>query len=136
MSGRFKPGQSGNPKGRKPGTSPAAKFRKVIAEEALEILDTLIQAAKGGDVAAAKVLLDRICPPLKPTSSAVTISAGKNLVEHGENIIQAVLAGQIAPDIGAALIRALSEQSDLIKAEELAQRVERLEQCLKSASKK
>jgi hypothetical protein len=136
MSGRFKPGQSGNLRGRKPGTTPAVKLRQLIAEDAQEILDSLIQAAKGGDVAAAKVLLDRICPPLKPASSAVTVPAGKNLVEQGENIIKATLTGQIAPDIGAALIRALSEQSNLIKAEELTQRVEELERCLKSASKK
>jgi hypothetical protein len=51
MSGHFKPGQSGNHKGRKPGIMPAAKFRKVIAEEALEILNTLIQASKVGELA-------------------------------------------------------------------------------------
>jgi len=62
----FKPGQSGNPKGREPGKTPAAKLRQFITKAMPEILSQLVEQAKAGDVAAAKVLIDRVCPPLKP----------------------------------------------------------------------
>ncbi len=63
---KFKPGQSGNPAGRPKDKTPATLWRKSIVADMPEIIKTLVNLAKGGDVQAAKVLLDRICPPLKP----------------------------------------------------------------------
>ena len=58
-STKFKPGVSGNPKGKPKDKTPATLLRKSIAEAMPEIILTLIEQAKNGDVAAAKCLLDR-----------------------------------------------------------------------------
>ncbi len=48
--GRWKPGQSGNPSGRPPGTGHVAKLRASIAVHVPEIIGQLVEAAKDGDV--------------------------------------------------------------------------------------
>jgi len=123
----FKKGESGNPAGRRPGTTAGAKLRQSIESKAPAILKAVIDAAIGGDLAACKILLDRIIPVLKAQALPVIVDVGSTLPETGGNVINATMTGQIPPDIGAALIAALSSQSKLIEIEELMKRVEALE---------
>ena len=129
---KFKPGQSGNPAGRPKDKTPATLLRKSIADDMPEIVKTLVDLAKGGDVQAAKVLLDRVCPPLRPQALPVNIETGATLPEAGGNVVNATLYGSIAPDIGSMLIRALAEQGKLIELQEMADRLQRLEKLLES----
>ena len=123
----FKPGVSGNPKGKPKDKTPATLLRKSIAEAMPEIILTLIEQAKNGDVAAAKCLLDRVCPTLKPQAITVRVPVNGSLAEQGGEVIRATLAGQIPPDIGSQLITALAAQSKIIEIDELTQRIEILE---------
>jgi hypothetical protein len=125
---KFQPGQSGNPKGRPKDKTPATLLRKSIAEDMPEIVRALICRAKEGDVRAAKILLDRVCPPLKPQALSINVPVNGSLTEQGEEIIKATLAGRIPPDIGSQLITALAAQSRLIEIDELTKRIEILEQ--------
>jgi hypothetical protein len=127
---KWKTGQSGNPAGRPKDKTPATLLRKSIADDMPEIVKTLVDLAKGGDVQAAKVLLDRICPPLRPQALPVNIPTGATLPETGGNVIDATLSGSIAPDIGSMLIKALAEQGKLIELQEMAERLERIERQL------
>lgn len=124
---KFKPGQSGNPKGRTPNKTPATLLRKSIAESMPEIITTLIDLAKGGDVQAAKVLIDRVCPPLKPQAAPVSLPVNGSLAEQGGEIIRATMAGQIPPDVGSQLITALGAQARIVEVDELTKRIEALE---------
>jgi len=126
-SPKFQKGISGNPKGRPKNKTPATLLRKSIAEAMPEIILTLIQQAKDGDTAAAKVLLDRVCPALKPQAMPVSLPVNGSLTEQGGEIIKATMAGQIPPDIGSQLITALAAQSKIIEIDELTQRIEALE---------
>ena len=54
---KFKPGQTGNPNGRPKDKTPATLLRKSISKAMPDIILTLIEQAKNGDTAAAKVLL-------------------------------------------------------------------------------
>jgi len=67
---KFLPGQSGNPNGRPKGTGAIAKLREAIQDEIPEIIDALVVAAKSGDVSAAKILIDKVIPTLRPVNSA------------------------------------------------------------------
>jgi len=58
MTTKFQPGQSGNSNGRPKDKTPATLLRKSIVDEMPDILKTLVNLAKEGDVQAAKVLLD------------------------------------------------------------------------------
>lgn len=126
-STKFKAGISGNPAGRPKDKTPATLLRKSILDDMPEIIQTLVSQAKNGDTAAAKILLDRCCPALKPQAMAISLPVNGTLAEQGNEIIKATLSGQIPPDIGAQLIIALSNQGKLVELQELTQRVEKLE---------
>ncbi len=124
---KFKPGQSGNPKGRPKDKTPATLLRKSIVADMPEIIKTLVNLAKSGDVQAAKVLLDRICPPLKPQALSINLPVNESLAKQGGEIIKATMAGTIPPDIASQLISVLAAQSKIIEVEELTKRIEVLE---------
>ncbi len=127
---KFKPGQSGNPNGRPKDKTPATMLRKSIAEAMPGIITKLVEAALDGDVAAAKVLLDRTCPALKPQAMPICLPVVDSLAGQGNEIITATMQGIIPPDIGAALITALSNQGKLVELQEMAERLERIEKQL------
>ncbi|MDZ5457885.1 DUF5681 domain-containing protein [Azohydromonas lata] len=132
--GRWKPGQSGNPAGRKPGTGEVARLRAAIAEQVPTILETLTTAALAGDVAAARLLLERVLPPVKATEQAapVALPDGGTLTEQGRAVMQAVAHGELAASQGAALLGALGQLAKLTETDELARRIEALETRSKS----
>lgn len=130
MSTKFKPGQSGNPRGRPKGASKSEKVRALLQPHAKELVKIAVDKALKGDMAALKLCLERILPPLKAQAPAVEIPALKDaegLSQMGEAIIQAAAAGKIAPDTASALLSALSAQGHLVEIEDLQARIEALE---------
>ena len=125
---RFKPGESGNPAGRPKDKTPATLLRKSIADDMPGIVSKLAELAKGGDVQAAKVLLDRICPPLRPQALPIALTVNGSLSEQGGEIIKSTLNGLIPPDIGSQLITSLSHQAKLVETDDLIKRISVLEQ--------
>ena len=125
---KFKAGISGNPKGRPKDKTPATLLRKSIVDDMPEIILKLVEQAKNGDTAAAKILLDRCCPILKPQAMAINLPVNGSLAEQGGEIIRATLSGNIPPDIGAQIITALANQGKLIELQELTERIEILEE--------
>jgi hypothetical protein len=124
---KFKAGISGNPKGRPKDKTPATLLRKSIIDDMPEIILKLVEQAKNGDTTAAKILLDRCCPTLKPQAIAINLPVYGSLAEQGGEIIRATMTGQIPPDIGSQLISALSNQGKLIELQELTERLDRIE---------
>ena len=127
---KFKAGVSGNPKGRPKDRTPATLLRKSIIDDMPEIILKLVEQAKNGDTAAAKILLDRCCPTLKPQALAISLPINGSLAEQGGEIIRATLSGHIPPDIGAQLISALASQGKLIELQELTLRLDNIEKKL------
>jgi hypothetical protein len=124
---KFETGKSGNPKGRPKNQTATTKLRKTIVDAMPEIIQGLIGAAKQGDVGAATVLLNRCVPALKPEAMAISLPVKTTLVEQGAIIVKATMSGSIPPDVGAALISALSNQSRIVEIDELTKRLEVLE---------
>ena len=124
----WKPGQSGNPKGRPTGTGEVAKLRAAIAGNVPAILESLTTAALAGDVQAARLLLERALPPIKPVEQSQPLSLPDGtLTEQGRAVLASVAAGELAPGQGAALLGAIGTLARVSEVDELARRIEALE---------
>lgn len=125
----WKPGQSGNPKGRPPGAGEVAKLRAAIAGSLPAILQSLTAAALAGDVQAARLLLERALPALKPTEQAQALHLPDDgtLATQGRAVLAAVAAGELAPGQGAALLGAIGTLARVTETDELAARITALE---------
>ena len=128
--GRWKEGESGNPNGRKPGTGEVAKLRDSIAAHLPEIIAQLVTKAKEGDSQAARLLLERVLPPMKAIEQAVKLSLpdGVGITAQGVAIVQAVAAGTLAPGQGAALLTGLGALARIKEIDELELRITKLEE--------
>lgn len=71
--GRWQSGVSGNPKGKTPGSGQLQKLRASIANDVPDILAGLVTAAKAGDMQAARLILERVLPPIKAIEQAVAL---------------------------------------------------------------
>jgi hypothetical protein len=126
---RWKKGESGNPKGKPPGTGELQKLRAALAAEVPEILATLATAAKAGDVQAARLILERVLPPVKAIEQpqAVTLPNNGTLTAQGRAVLCAVAMGELAPSQGAALLGAIGTLAKIHEVDELAARITALE---------
>lgn len=127
--GRWKAGESGNPAGRKRGTGDVAKLRASLASDVPEILAKLVTAAKGGDVQAARLILERILPPVRPVEQTVPLRLpeGGTLTAKADAVLSAAAAGDLAPTQAAQLITALGSLAKITEIDELAVRIAALE---------
>ena len=127
---KYTKGKSGNPKGRPKGSAPAAKLRKAIEDDLPDIIQSLVGAAKTGDTSAAKLLLDRAIPALRPQQQAVIIPGidDDSLTDKGAAIIQAMGNGTITPDAAQSMLAGLSSLARINEIDELEQRVKALEE--------
>jgi hypothetical protein len=125
---RWKPGQSGNPKGRPRGAGEIARLRARIAEAMPGILAVLTEKAQAGDVQAAKLLLERTLPAIRPVelSEAVPLE-GETLTDQGRAVLRLLAAGEIGPMQAAALLGAIGQLARVAELDELTRRIEALE---------
>jgi len=126
--GRWKPGESGNPKGRTPGTGEVAAIRAAIADRVPELLAAMMTRALDGDVGAARLLLERAVAPLKAAEQPQALSLPDGtLTDQGRAVLSAVAAGELAPGQGAALLGAIGALARVTELDELTSRIEKLE---------
>ena len=125
----WKPGESGNPAGRRPGTGQVARLRAAIAQHLPEILDRLVQQARDGDMQAIKLLLERTLPPLKPMAlpEPLPLRATGSLAERGEAVLQALAAGRASPDAAETALAGLTALARLRAIDDLERRISVLE---------
>jgi Family of unknown function (DUF5681) len=126
---QWKPGETGNPKGRPPGQSEITRIRATLARDVPDILAGLVLAAKGGDVQAARLILERVLPPVRAVELAQTINLPTDgtLTAKGQAVLQAGAAGKLAPALGSALLGAIGTLARVTEMDELDARVAELE---------
>lgn len=128
----WKPGQSGNPSGKPPGTRHKLSVLReglLTEDQAGEVVTALLTAARQGDVQAAGILLDRVWPKLRPVAQPVQvpIPEGSTLTEAGLAVLQAAASGQVGTDAAHDLIASLGALGRLVELDEMKRRLERLE---------
>ncbi|UHD18575.1 DUF5681 domain-containing protein [Thiocapsa bogorovii] len=124
---QFQKGKSGNPRGRPRRTDTEAALRQKIRDNLPGILDGVITQAQAGDTAAAKILLDRALPALKPLDRAVTLPLAGGLSEAGHSVLAAVGEGKLTPEQGARILGGIGSLARIVETDELIHRIEALE---------
>jgi hypothetical protein len=124
---KYQKGESGNPNGRPKGVISHRKFREAILKDAPEIIESMITLAKSGDVSAAKIVLDRVFPTMKPGDSLLSLPMTGNLSDDARQVLISVGNGAITPDQGSKLLSCIGSLAKVIEIDELIRRVEALE---------
>ena len=133
QDGRFQPGQSGNPHGRRKGErNKALMALDTIGQQAAgDILQAVVAAARDGDMTAAKILLDRLWPPTKSrpiTIALPPVSSAADLPTALAAVIAAVSCGELSLDDGRALAALLESTGRVIELADMEARIAALEQ--------
>ena len=129
---KYKKGESGNPAGRPPGTLNKTTIivQKLLASEAEEIGRSVIKMAKEGDFQAAKLILERVCPPMRDSPVDLKLPKIKKVKDIAEafcHINEAITAGQISPGQGKVISDILETQRKALETNDLEKRIEQLE---------
>jgi len=98
--------------------------------EAEELTRKAIELAKGGDMAALRLCLDRILPPRKdrPVSFVLPAVTGTNDAAAAmSSILAAVSSGDVTPGEAAEVAKLIDSYVRAVEATELNERIARLE---------
>lgn len=132
-SGRWKPGRSGNPAGRRPGSGAVQKLRQAIEDSLPEIIKCLAGKAKAGDIGAARLLLERTIPALRPVEAPQALQIDANdLLGQAKEIVALAASGEVSVAQAAQLVAALGTIGKLVEVDELERRIQKLEKSLEA----
>jgi hypothetical protein len=128
----FKPGVSGNPSGRPRGSrnKTTVLVEKLLADDAEAVARSVIDAARAGDMTAARIVLDRLCPvrrdqPVEIDLPSIT-GANDALAAMGV-VLDAVAGGSLTPSEDEAVSFLLDRYLRAIEINDLEARISRLE---------
>ena len=134
---RGKPFEPGNKKGRgRPEGSrnkATVMLEKLMADDGKAVVKKIIEVAKDGDMGAARLILDRICPLPKGRPVWLhlpkIVTAANVLVAHSA-ITDAVAEGAITPDEATIIAGLVEAKRKSIETIELEDRLAKLEERL------
>ena len=126
----FKPGQSGNPKGKPKGTKDKrTALRALLAPHAHDLIEKAVALALDGDTTALKLCLDRCIPAYKPQPTPVQFTpTGDTLTDQARAIITAMASGEIPPDVATNMLTALGNLGKIQEFDEFERRIAALEE--------
>jgi Family of unknown function (DUF5681) len=128
----FKPGESGNPAGKPKG----ARNKVTLAIEALldgeaeALTRKAIELAKGGDLTALRLCLDRLAPPRKDRHVAFElppVACAADAVKASAALVAAVADGDLTPAEAAELGKLIESYVRALEATDFASRLDNLE---------
>jgi hypothetical protein len=122
--------KSPNPHGRKADFGvPRTKITAMLMDNVGGILEKQIAKALEGDSGAATLVLSRVMAPLKADSERVRFHFDPALPisQQVEQVLAAIAAGAVAPDVGKQIIDAIAALSSVRANEDLEQRIIQLE---------
>lgn len=132
QGGRFRPGKSGNPAGKRPGTLNHATraVLDLLDGEAEALTRKAVELALEGDTTALRLCLERLAPPAKsrpvlfdlpPIVTAADCAAALG------SVLSAVAAGRLTPEEAVAVAGLLETKRKAIETVEIESRLSALE---------
>jgi hypothetical protein len=128
----WKKGESGNPTGKPAGARNKATImvQAIMERGAQEITDAVVTAAKGGDLSAARLVLERLLPPARERPIFLELPStdtAEGVAQAQGAILQAVAAGELLPGEAATLAGVVEARRKAVETLELEQRIAALE---------
>jgi hypothetical protein len=132
IKGRFKPGVSGNPKGKPKGARHRATLAALalLQGEAEALTRVAIDAALAGDLTALKLCLDRIIPPTKDHPIDIKLpkmTTVADLPGFTGALLDAVSSGKLGPSEAEKLCMIVTAHREAIQLSDFEQRIVELE---------
>jgi len=124
--GRWVKGASGNPNGQ---PSRAAELRRLLADGADDAAQAVLEAARNGDMAACKLILERLLPAVRPAHQPIRfdLDAEAPLADQARQILAAAADGDLPTDQAKALLDALAAVVRVVELDEIQRRLDALE---------
>lgn len=131
----FKKGSSGNPNGKPKGSlnKTTLMMRAMLESEAEKITRKAIDLAKAGDLAAMKLIFERLLPPRKDSPLALhlpKITKAEDVIFAFDSIRAEMADGNITPLEAETLCSLLEYSRKAIETTQLAQKLTALEQII------
>jgi hypothetical protein len=131
----FQKGKSGNPAGRTKGSKNRATLLAIAAMEGEldAIVRSIIDAAKGGDMSAARLVVDKLIPAAKDRPIGISLPDLKELDgcrEATATVIQSVADGDLLPGDGERLTAMIEFQRKGLEGAEIMRRLDAIEERL------
>ena len=131
-NGRFQPGQSGNPAGKPRGARARATIlaEKLMLADEQEIVASVIQAARSGDMTAARLVLERIAPIRKGRPITLALPITNTAADIGEAmsaVVAQMAAGEVTPEEATTVIGILDAKRKAIELTKVEARIQALE---------
>lgn len=123
-------GPSPNPSGRPAGIPDRRLLAtRQMLDEMRAIVSVLIGKALEGDTNAASIVLSKTLPSIKAQAEKVNFDfdATAPISDQVAQVLDAIAAGAVAPDVGRLIIDSIKSLSDIRATEELSARIEALE---------
>lgn len=129
----WKPGESGNPRGKPKGAiNKTTRLALELFEDGIkDIAEVVIKQAQDGDLTAARLVLDKLVPNAKertvelPSMPGLETAAG--VAEAQAAILRAVAAGNLTPGEASTLSGIIENRRKAIETQELELRIQALE---------
>lgn len=131
--GKFKPGKSGNPKGRPQGSRHKATLaaQALLDGEAQELTRKCIELAKAGNLVALRLCLERLIPPRRDRHISMKlpeVTEAADMPQALQVVMKAVAEGDITPGDGQTLTAMLEALRKGIELTTLEDRLRALEE--------
>lgn len=132
LCSQWQKGQSGNPKGKPKGARNKATLMAlaVLEKDVEAIANKVVDAALGGDLQAARFILERLIPPAKERPIHVKLPDIENILAINlahQEIMMLVGQGDLLLTEATILSNLLEQKRKAIETQELEQRIANLE---------
>lgn len=128
--GRWKKGESGNIAGKPKGSGKVQQLREALGQRLPEIMETVVAQAISGDMVAARIVLERVLPALRPAEQPVALEMpkGGTLTQQAQAVLTAAADGALGLGQAAQLIAAIATVGKVAEVDELEARIRVLEE--------